>query len=73
MSTGQATVTAPVKAGLTATAVTISDAREFRVEIDKNMLYVTKSNGQVVEFAYNTIATVTYVIANKHATITVST
>jgi hypothetical protein len=73
MSTGQATVTAPVKAGLTATSVTLSDVREFRVDIEKDMLYITKGNGQVVEFAYGTIATVTYVIANKHATITVST
>lgn len=72
-STANATVTAPVGAGETATAVLLTDIREFKVDIEHEMVYVTTSDGREVEFAYDTIATLTWVIANKVATITVST
>ena len=72
-STAQITVTAPVGAGETATAETLSNIRAVKFDIEQEMLFVTTEDGRVVEFAYDTIATVTYVIAAKHATITVST
>ncbi len=72
-SSGSATITAPVGAGLIATAITLSNIRKIEFDILKEMLYVTQADGRVVEFAYGTIATVTYVIASKVATITVST
>jgi hypothetical protein len=72
-SSGSATVTAPVGAGLTATAIILSNIRRIEFDILKEMLYVTQSDGRVVEFAYDTIATVTYTIAGQVATITVST
>ena len=72
-STGSATVTAPVGTGLTATAITLSGIRKIEFDILKEMLYVTQADGRRVEFAYDTIATVTYVIAGRVATITAST
>lgn len=72
-SSGSATVTAPVGTGQTATAVTLSDIRKIEFDINREMLFVTESDGRVVEFAYDTIATVTYTIASRVATITIST
>ena len=72
-SSGSAIVTAPVGAGLTATAITLSNIRKIEFDILKEMLYVTQSDGRRVEFAYDTIATVTYTIASRVATITAST
>lgn len=72
-SSGSATITAPTGAGLTASAVVLSGIRAIEFDIDGEMLYVTQADGRRVEFAYDTIATVTYTIANKVATIAVST
>ena len=72
-STANATVTAPIGAGEVATAIVLNDIREFRVDVEHEMLYVTTSDGREVEFAYDTIATLTWTIANNVATIAVST
>jgi hypothetical protein len=72
-SSANATVTAPVGAGLTATAVTLNGVRKVEFDPTREMLFVQQADGRVVEFEYATIATVTYVIANKVATVTVST
>ena len=72
-SSGSATLTAPVGAGEVATAVTLSNIRKIEFDIDKEMVFVTQADGRVAEFAYDTVSTVTYVIAGKVATITVST
>ena len=72
-STANATVTAPVGAGEVATAIVLTDIREFKVDIEHEMIYVTEADGREVEFAYDTIATFTWVIANNVATITLST
>jgi len=72
-STASATVTAPVGVGEVATALTLSNIREFKVDIEHEMLYITEADGREVEFAYDTIATLTWVIAARVATITVST
>ena len=72
-STANVTATAPVGAGKTATAVVLNDVREVRFDPNREMLFVQTSEGRNVEFEYKTIATVTYVIANKVATVTVST
>ncbi len=72
-SSGSATVTAPSGAGLASVATVLSNIRKIEFDIDKEMLYITQSDGRVVEYAYDTIATVTYTIANRVATITVST
>ena len=73
LSSGSATVTAPVGAGEVATALAISGIRKITFDIDKEMLFIQQGDGRVVEFAYDTIATITYVIAAKVATITAST
>lgn len=72
-STANVTATAPVGAGQTATAVVLNDVREVLFDPNREMLFVKTAEGRNVEFEYATIATVTYVIANKVATVTVST
>ena len=72
-STGDATVTAPVGAGEVATALQLTNVRRIEFDINRNMLFVEEQNGKRVEFAYDTVATVTYVIAGNNATVTVST
>ena len=72
-STANVTVTAAAKAGLTATAVTTTDIRNIEVDIKKEMIFITKSDGQRVEYPYDAIATFTWVIAARVATITIST
>ena len=72
-STGQITVTAPAGPGEAAVAEVLTNIRGVNFDLVKEILFVTLEDGRVAEYAYDTIATVTYVIANKHATITVST
>lgn len=72
-STANVTVTAPVKAGLTATAVSTNDIRKITVDIKKEMIFIESSNGQMVEYPYDTIATFTWTIAGGVATIVIST
>lgn len=72
-STANVTVTAPVKVGLTATAVTSLDIRRIDFDILKEMIFITKMDGQMVEYPYDTIATLTWTIAGGVATITIST
>lgn len=72
-STANVTVTAPVKVGLTATAVTTNDIRRIDFDILKEMIFITTMDGQMVEYPYDTIATLTWVIAGGVATITIST
>jgi len=72
-STGSATVTAPAGADEASVAQVYNDIRDFRVDIEHELISITLNTGRVVEYAYDTVATLTYVIANKVATITVST
>ena len=72
-STANATVTAPVGAGETATAVVLNNVRRLDFDPNREMLFVEEADGKRREFEYATIATVTYVIANKVATVTIST
>ena len=71
--TGEVTTTAPVGAGETATTNLISGAREARFDFRKEMLFVTQSDGRQVEYAYDTIATVSFSISGAVSTVTVST
>lgn len=73
VSTANVTVTAAVKAGLTATAVTTLDVRRIDFDIKKEMIFITKADGQMVEYPYDAIATLTWVIAGGVATIIIST
>jgi len=72
-SSANVTVTAAVKAGLTATAVATNDIRKITVDIKKEMIFIEASNGQMIEYPYDAIATFTWTIAGKTATITIST
>jgi len=73
LSTASSTVTAPVGAGEVATALALTNNRKIIFDIEKEMLFIQQADGRMVEFAYDTIATVTYTIASKVATVTVST
>lgn len=73
ISTANVTVTAAAKAGLTATAVTTLDIRNIEVDILKEMIFITKRDGQRVEYPYDAISTFTWTIAGGVATIVIST
>ena len=72
-STANVTVTAAAKAGLAATAVQTTDIRKITVDIKKEMIFIEASNGQMVEYPYDAIATFTWTIAGGTATIVIST
>lgn len=72
-SSANVTVTAPAKVGLTATAVTSTNIREIKVDIEKEMIYMIDSAGRNIEYPYDTIATFTWTIAAKVATVVIST
>ncbi len=72
-STANVTVTAPSKAGLTATAVSTVNIRRIDFDILKEMIFITKADGQMIEYPYDAIATLTWVIAGRAATIVMST
>lgn len=72
-SSGNVTTTAPIGPGLTATAQQITGFRELTFKPSEEIMSVMESDGRVVDYEYNTIATVTYVIASGVATVTVST
>lgn len=73
ISTANVTVTAAAKAGLSAVAVTTLDVRNIEIDIKKEMIFITKADGQRVEYPYDAISTFTWVIAGGVATITIST
>ncbi len=70
---GNTTVTAPVGAGLVATADKLTDVRAILFDIDAGMLRVQDRDGRWVQYAYDDIATVTYTIANNTAEVVAST
>ena len=71
--TGEVTTSAPVGAGEASVTDLISGAREARFDFRKEMLYVTQADGRQVEYAYDTVATVTFAISGAVSTVTVST
>ncbi len=72
-STANVTVTAAAKAGLTATAVSTVNIRRIDFDIKKEMIFITKADGQMIEYPYDAIATLTWTIAGGTATIVIST
>lgn len=72
-STANVTVTAAAKAGLSATAVVTNDIRSIEIDIEKEMIFIITNNGAHIEYPYDAIATLTWVIAGGVATITIST
>ncbi len=70
---GQVTTTAPVGAGEASVADLISGARKAIFDFEKEMLYVQQADGRMVEYAYDTVATVTFSISGSVSTVTVST
>jgi len=66
------TITADYGPGLQATALVINHLREIRFDIDRQVLFVVDDTVTTHEFALDTIATVTFSIASKVYTITVS-
>ena len=72
-STANVTVTAAAKAGLVATAVSTLNIRNIEIDIKKEMIFITGSDGQRVEYPYDAIATLTWTIAGGTATIVIST
>ena len=71
--TGEVTTTAPVGAGEASVADLISNARKATFDFQKEMFYVTQADGRQVEYAYDTVATVTLTISGSVSTVTVST
>ncbi len=67
------TITAPAGPGLAAVTDVFNAIRSIEFDIRRAMVSITESNGHIVEYAYGTIATMTYSIANNVATITIST
>jgi len=67
------TITAPSGAGLAGVTDVFNNIRSIEYQIDRAIVSITESNGHVVEYEYGTVATVTHVIANNVATITIST
>jgi len=65
-----ATVTAKIGPGLTATAVVLSDIRNFTFDCDGNSLSITLRNGEVKTFAGYTTMLVTK--SGSNYTLTVS-
>ena len=72
-SSANTTVTAPIGAGEAAVALALNTNRKICFDIDKEILSIQLANGRWVDYAYDTIATVTYTIAAKVATVTAST
>ena len=72
-SSGNATVTAPIGPGDASVATVITGFRKCIFDVDKEKLSIQEADGRRIEWELNTIATVTYVIANNVATVTIST
>ncbi len=72
-SSANVTITAAAGAGLSASADSFNSIQRIEYDIDKEMIFITLSDGRVAEYPYDAIATVTHVITAKVATITIST
>jgi hypothetical protein len=65
------TVTGTVGPGFTATALVITLVSEFRIDCDKEMLYVT-ANGVIKEFYIGVATTITCTVTGNTYTLTIS-
>lgn len=73
LSTANVTVSAPVGAGEVATAVTMTDITSITFDIKKEMVFVKLNDGRTVDYAYDTVATVTWLITARVATVVIAT
>lgn len=65
------TVTGTVGPGFTATALALTEVTEFRIDTEKEMLYVT-SNGVIKEFYIGAATTITCTVVGNTYTLTIS-
>ena len=64
MSSGQATVGAPIGPGLTAADIVMSNIRAINFDTLRGVVSVTLSSGRVVDFDANATATITATAAS---------
>ena len=67
---GNTVVTAPVGAGLSAVADSLTDVREVVLDFDGGMIRVKTREGRIVQYPYDDIATLVSLIANNVTTVT---
>lgn len=72
-STANVTITAPIGAGEAAVAAVLNGVQAVDFDVESEMVNVKLSDGRTIGYAYDTVATVTWVIASKVATVTIST
>ena len=72
-STGNVTITAAAGTGLSAVADVFNNIETILFDINKEMIFIKTNDGRTVEYPYDAIATLTWVIAARVATITIST
>jgi hypothetical protein len=72
MPSGQATVTAPIGAGVTATALVMSNIRGIEFDTRLAVVRVTQNDGRVVNFDANATATITATASSGVFTFTVN-
>ncbi len=73
MASGNVTITAAAKAGLSAVADNFSAVQKIEYDLKKEMVFILNEDGSRAEYPYDAIATVTHVIDGAVATITIST
>jgi hypothetical protein len=72
MPTGAVTVTGYAGPGMTVTAVVINNVTKFEVDIDKGMLRMTDTSGNLKEVAISAATTFTVTISGGNYTVTIS-
>jgi len=67
---GNTIVTAPVGAGLQATADKLVNVREITIDFDGGMIRVKERDGRIVQYPYDDISTMFSVIMNRVTEVT---
>ena len=73
MATGNVVITsADIGPGNSIAALNVNDIRELRYDFPGDRLQIIKKDGELIDLDYDTLATITHVIAASVATITLS-
>lgn len=71
-STANVTVTSTTGPGVTVTALVINGVLQVVFDLVRNMIFITDSAGRIREFAYDAVATLTWTISGRTATVAIS-